>query len=458
MGGLLAALNSGKTGLFANQKLIEIAGHNISNVNTPGYSRQHAEVVQAPSLNFNGFFIGTGVRIASIEREHDVFLTNQLRQKYMALGEESGKTSPLTELESVFNISEQNLAAEIDNFFDSWQELSANPHGQIERDLVMRRGATLADAFHATAQGLINIQQNINNSLASKFEAVNTKLQEVADLNERINAIEATGQPANAPRDRRDYLVEELSHTLGVYAYEENNKMVTVQLPGGLPLVQGTTALPLNGVTIGQDIQFQVQYGSTALDVSQDNLGGEFKGLVYVRDQLIPAIKGDLDKIAYDLVTTINTQHQAGVGLDGISRDFFTSLTVETDASQKIAVQVQSTDEIAAGASTAPGDNTNAQLIAALRDQKIINGTDTFIEAYGKISATVGLEANQNQLSLQGTEDALVQLQNMRDGLVGVSLEEEMINLIQFQSAFEASAKLLATVDEMMDTLLSFVR
>jgi len=458
MGGLLAALNSGKTSLFANQKLIEIAGHNISNANTPGYSRQHAEVVQAPSLNFNGFFIGTGVRIASIEREHDVFLTNQLRQKNTALGEESGKTSPLTELENVFNISEQNLATEIDNFFDSWQELSTNPGGQIERDLVIRRGTTLADAFHATAQELTNIQQNINNSLASKLDAVNVKLQEVADLNERINAIEATGQSANSPRDRRDYLVEELSLTLGVYAYEENNNMVTIQLPGGLPLVQGTTALSLNGVTVGQDIQFQVQYGNTTLDVSQNNLGGEFKGLVYVRDNLITAVKGDLDKIAYNLATEINTQHQAGVGLDGISRDFFTPLAVETNASQNIAVQVQTTDEIAAGATTAPGDNTNAQLIAALLDQKIINGTDTFIEAYGKISSTVGLEANQNQLSLQGTEDALVQLQNLRDGLVGVSLEEEMINLIQYQSAFEASAKLLATVDEMMDTLISFVR
>jgi flagellar hook-associated protein 1 FlgK len=458
MSGLSAALNSAKTGLFTNQKLTEIAGNNINNVNTPGYSRQRGEVASLPTLEINGYFIGTGSKVDSITREHNVFITRQICAKNETLGEESAKSIPMTELENIFNISEQNLATEIDRFFDSWQELATNPSGQIERDIVIQRGDKLADAFHETALGLDRVQQDINDSFVAEIDAINLKLGQVAELNRRIADIEATGQTANAYHDQRDILLQELSKTLGVQSYKENNGMVTVQLAGGLPLVQLDDVLALESVQVGQDLHFQLRYDNVVIELGLNNFGGQFKGMLSIRDEMVPYLNNSLDNMAYNLVNEVNAQHQAGVGLDNLSHLFFNALAAENNASHNIGLAVQNANEIAVGASAAPGDNTNAQIIASLRSKKMVGGNETLSEAYGRMSSTVGIEAAQSRLALSGTEDALIQLENLREGIAGVSLEEEMINLIQYQAGFEASSKFLSIVDEMMASLLTLKR
>jgi flagellar hook-associated protein 1 FlgK len=458
MSGLLAALNSSKTGLLTSQKLIEVTGNNITNVNTPGYSRQKAIIGELPALEFKGYFIGLGARVEDVRREYDVFLTRQLISKNNGFGEESGQSTPLAELERIFNVSEQNLSSEIDRFFDAWHELSANPGGQIERDMVIRQGNMIADTFLNTALSLDRVNEDINTALVAKIDTVNVQLAEIAELNKRIAGIEATGVSANAFRDRRDLLVNELSYNLGIRCFEENNNMLTVTLPGGLPLVQLDMAATLAGTQTGSDLLLSVNFDAASLEVNQNNLGGEFKGLLTVRDEIVPAMQNSLDTMAYSFVTEINVQHQAGVGLDGLSHLFFNDLAVETEASKNITVAITDTSQVAAGATSAPGDNTNALLMGALREKKIVNSTDTLSDAYGKISAAIGLEAHRNQISLAASEDSLIQLQNLRDSAVGVSIEEEMTNLIQYQAAFEASAKFLSIVDEMMASLLEIKR
>jgi len=180
--------------------------------------------------------------------------------------------------------------------------------------------------------------------------------------------------------------------------------------------------------------------------------------MLSIRDEIIPFLNSTLDGMAYNLVIEVNVLHQAGVGLDNNTHLFFNDLPAEDNASHNISLAVRNTNQIAAGATAAPGDNTNALLIAALRNEKIGGGNETLGEAYGKMSSTVGIEAAQSRLALDGTEDALIQLENLRDGIAGVSLEEEMINLIQYQAGFEASSKFLAIVDEMMGSLLSLKR
>ncbi len=150
MGGLLTALNAGKTSLTTNQKSIEIVGNNIANVNTEGYSRQRAELEQIPAVNFGDFFVGQGVTVSNVKRDYNVFISRQLQEKSIAFGEESGRSTPLTELERIFSISDESIASEMDRFFDSWQQLTTNPSGQVERDMVLQRGKLLGDAFRNT--------------------------------------------------------------------------------------------------------------------------------------------------------------------------------------------------------------------------------------------------------------------------------------------------------------------
>lgn len=478
MAGLLNALNAARTSLDVNQKSIEIVGNNISNVNTVGYSRQQAELSSYPSLNFGNFFIGQGVRVTDVSRNHDVFIQNQLVEKSADFGFQSSQSRPLSELERILTVTEDNLASDIDQYFDSWQELSTSPSDLVLRDIVIQRGELLATNFNNIVNDLNTVQDNINDTLISKVGDINSMMTEIADLNERIHNIEINGQSANTARDRRETLARDLASSVGAQSYYASNGMLTVQLPGGLPLVQGNSAMTLSTNTAGNQVNIELDAGGTIRTLSEKSLGGEFEGLLHLRDSFIPSLENDMDRLAYEITTQVNIQHAAGAGLDSVSgRNFFVDppnlgaappTDPWLDAARGMAVAVTLAEEIAAAeAPPAPGppaeliargDNRNALLLANLDESYLIAGTDNFNSYYGKMVSRVGIETNQNALSLQGAEDAVVQLENLRDGLVGVSLEEEMINLIQFQRGFESSAKFLTTVDEMMDTVLSIKR
>ncbi|BCO08513.1 flagellar hook-associated protein 1 [Desulfolithobacter dissulfuricans] len=470
MGGLLTALNAGKTSLSANQKSIEIVGNNIANVNTPGYSRQRAELTQIPAVNWGDFFIGQGVTVTDVQRDYDVFINRQLQEKNIDYGEELGKSNSLAELERIFSISEDNLASEIDRFFDAWQQLAANPSGLVERDTVIQRGQLLGDAFKNTYDELENVRQNINTSVLSKVDTINEQLQQIAELNDRIRQVETSGQTANAARDQRDLLIQDLSQTLGVQTYTDSQGMLAVQLPGGLPLVQGGQAMQLEAVMNGSDVNLQVNIAGSTQDIGLDQLGGEMKGLFYMRDEFIAGLRDDLDTLATEIANSVNQVHQSGTGLDGSTGlNFFldpATLSSIEHPSRNLTVVLTDANQLAAGGPTdppgtpaAPGDNTNALAMAALEREGLagLNG-DTYDAYFSKMVSSVGIEASRNDLALGGAEDALVQLQNLRDGYSGVSLDEEMIDLVQYQRGFESSAKFLSTIDEMMDSLLQLKR
>ena len=457
-GGLNAALNSGRTSLQTNQKAIEITGLNIANVNTPGYSRQAPNLTPYPALNMGDFFVGTGVTVGSIERSHDVFLDGQIKGKSSEVGLESSMSNPLAEIERSISIGEGSLSDELDQFFDSWRQLSTNPGGEVERQMVLQRGGLIANAFRNVYDETQQVRKNINNTLTSQIDGVNLRLDEVAQLNNRISALETTGQDANSDRDRRDLLLKELSGMLGVTTFETANGNATVTLPNGMPLVEGTSITHLEGYTSGNDTQLRLVFGSTTIDLDRTALGGEFRGLYEVRDVMIPDVVNRLDQLAYTFADEVNILHQAGTGLDGVAgRDFFVPPAAVAGTASSLGMNITTTGEVAAGTSSAPGDNTNSLSILQLEQQQTL-GNDTFVSYYGKIAAVVGVEANRNRQAIQGAEDSLVQLQNLRDGIDGVSIEEEMINLLQYQKGFEASAKFLATVDEMMATLLTLKR
>ena len=472
MSGIASALNAGKTALAVNQKSIEIIGSNISNVNTAGYSRQSAVLTPYPSMNFGGFFIGQGVTVTAVRRDFDTFVTNQLQHKSIEFGLQSGQSNPLAELERIFNITDQNLATEVDRFFDSWQELSANPSGMVERDIVMQRGQLLAENFHTITNDLNTVKQNINDSIISKVDGVNSRITEIAELNTRIFTIELQGQVANSARDRRDMLAKELASSLGVQTYTDAKGMMAVQLPGGMPLIQGTEAMTIEAVQTGQDLKLVLRTGGVTRQIGLNNLGGEFYGLVNIRDTVIPGLNDNLDQLAYEITQAVNDVHATGAGLDSVSgRNFFTPNPASPppaepwkEAARNMMVALTDSRHVAAAqapvppATVAPGDNRNSLDIAGLGKTVLINGSDSFTTFYGKMTSTVGSMANQNILSLGGAEDAMVQLQNMRDGLAGVSLDEEMISLIQFQRGFESSAKFLSTIDEMMMSLINLKR
>ncbi len=460
MSGINSALNIGKSAMLTGQKALEVTGNNISNVNTPGYSRQVPVFGDFPSLNMKGFAVGRGVQIDQVGREHDAFISRQIEEKNAGLGEGEAKAAPLSELERIIDISENSLAGEIDQFFGSWQELSADPGSRVARDVVMASGESLGQAFAQTVDELNGLRQNLDINLNTQVEELNARFEEITSLNQRIATIEATGQGALSDRDRRDILVNEVSNALGTRSVESaETGMVSLFLPSGIPVIQDVEAMTLGTERSGDTLNVYMQMGSQQIALHGDNTGGSFGGLMQVRDETIPGIVEEIDKLAYGLATEVNRVHQWGTGLDGVaSRAFFTQPDQPTGAASSLSVALSDYRQVAAGRSGSTGDNSNALDLAALSQAKVIDGSDTFVEFYSTLASRVGMESRQNQLALSGSEDSLMQLNNLRDAKVGVSLEEEMINLIKYQRSFEASAKFVSTVDELMDSVLSLKR
>jgi flagellar hook-associated protein 1 FlgK len=466
MSGLLGALNSGKTSLEANQVALEVAGNNIANVNTEGYSRQEVDLNTIPSFSMKGFFIGNGVSADSVQREHDDFMEAQLVSKTAEYGYQNAQTNTLTELERIFPVTDDNISSSISDFFDSVQTLSDDPSDQVARNTLLQKGQELSQKFVSTSEELTSLQSNLNLSINSSVEDINDKLEEIASLNTEIQVIELSGQGANGQRDEQEALIRDLSESIGAKTYTAGNGMAALYLPGGLPLVQGTSAMSFSVENTGTTTDLKLNIDGDQKTLTADSVGGELKGYLEMRDETIPGVLDSLDQLAYHITEEINTQHSAGVDLNGdAGTDFFEEVPNKayvlnsaeeewSGAAASMGVSITDSNQIAAGNSSAPGDNENLLAIADL-DTKKVDGNDTFTTIIGEITSDIGAKSARQQLSLSSAEDSVTQITNMKESLTGVSLEEEMIDLMKFQRSYQSSAKFLSTVDEMMETLIN---
>ena len=459
--GLTNALQTGKTSLLSAQTAIEVTGTNIANVNTKGYSRQSAEFTDYPALLLDGFFVGQGVDVGSISRGQDAFRETQLNSKSIDLGYREARSNPLSAMEQAVSISDSSLSSKIDEFFASWQSLAANPGGSVERENVLQKGAQVADAFHSAVTELESIATSTDQQLEAGMQGLNDKLAQLADLNVSIAKAAADGYSPNADLDKRDLLVRELGRELGAIPVDSGEEgMINLMLPpedGGTTLVSGGTAgeialdLPDDGPAV-----VTVTLGANETTLAGTDFGGEFAGNLEIRDTDVPKNIAELDKLAFNLATAVNAAH--GNGSPG--GDFFEiDPAVTTGSARAIKVAISNIAGVSAGTTSASGDNRNALAMAELGStpQSGLEGA-TFVGFYGSLASSIGTASSQNELALDGAQDSMVQLENMRDAKVGVSLEEEMISLMQFQKGFEASARFISTVDEMMDTIIGMKR
>jgi len=318
---------------MAQQVALEVTGHNIANANTVGYTRQVAALqatrpYAAPSLNNSTHVgqMGTGVDAAQITRIRDAFLDEQIRNETRDFGYWSIMQESLSRIEVMFSEpSNTGLRTAMDQFWESWQDLSVNPESEAVRAVVVERGMALADAFSHNYTQLKEMQEDLNSSIAIKVSAINSMTQEICNLNQQILAINVAGQQANDLLDQRDLLLDQLSGMVDINTHTDDYGMVTVQL-GGRNLVQGTQYTPLTTVTdangmnmvVWQDTGIKTVISSGELgalldlrgatDLPQDS-GAQYK-------DVIPKLIEELNTMAKTVVTSINEVHRSGYSLN----------------------------------------------------------------------------------------------------------------------------------------------
>lgn len=460
--GLSAAMEIGRNGLSIYRVASEVTSENIANVNTPGYSRQRVLLETAPPTTANGFPMGTGVRISTVERYYDGLLQKQLVNAQTTQGYDTTKSGVLQQIEPTFNeVSYDGLGAAITNFFGAWQDLTLNPTGSAERQAILSRTQILTDNFHAVSTTLTDAVSTQNASLVPMTDSINATLNNIAQLNGQIKATELVSGNANEARDQRDQLVRNLSQQIGI-TYTENSDGTTdiKYADGGASLVTGATAgsfsLTTNATTGLYDVNVTPPGGAAALVAPAT---GQLGATLALRDTIIPGYLAKVDVLASTIASQTNTQHKLGFDQNGAAGvDFFTGTTAATISLNTAGIT--GTDKIAASGSLALlGDNSNALALAQMQNQKVMSGnTATFGSYYNSLVSTVGLDV----LSAKNTEAQDIaftkQLTTLRESNSGVSLDEELTNLIKYQRSYQASAKLITTATEMMDTVIALVR
>jgi len=458
-------LSIGRNALAEQQLAINITGNNIANANTPGYTRQRVNMqsslpVAYPPPGPPGV-IGTGVTATEIQRLGDRYITEQIVNAQQDLGRWETRYGVLAQAETVFSENSGfGLSGAMDDFWNAWQGLANNPAGYPERQVLLSKSELMASTFNDAADQIERLRQDTDAQLAGNIDRINRIADQITDLNGKIEMIEHAGHNANDYRDSRDQLLKDLAGLVDFSMAEHNRGVVTVTLGDGNLLVGeppfGRLAVTFNPLSGMQDIVWD---SAPATVINGSLTGGKLGGLLEARDSLLPEYRTRLDDLAATLIGEVNTLHAAGAGLsDSVSRDFF----IGTDAAD-IAVNpaiAANVSHIAAAADPAfvPGDNGNAIAMSNLRIALTMSGaTATFDEAYQSLVTRAGFQAQESK-DYNGHQEQLLQyLENYRESIAGVSIDEEMVNLVKFQHAYDAAAKLITMVDEMMTTLINMV-
>lgn len=461
---LTSALEIGKSGMRIYQVAAEVVSENIANVNTEGYSRQRVVLETAPPTTANGFPLGTGVRISTVERYYDALLQKQLVNAGTTLGYDSKKTEVLQQIEPIFNeIAQDGLGAALSDFFSSWQDLTSNPTGSTERQAVLAKGQILVDQFHYVSSTLTTAITQQDQSIPALTGDMNQMLTSIARLNSEIRNTELSSGNANEMRDQRDLLIRQLGEKIGVSFTENADGTTDVTTTIGATtyaLVTGSQAGSFSQVVNGGTGLYDVQLtpvGGVATTVVPTT--GKLGAVLTMRDTTIPGYRTQVNTLANQLVTSVNGAHSTGFALDGVTTGLNFFNPAGTTAATIALSGITSAQIAASGTAGQAGDNANALKLAQLANANTMSGgTTTFNNYYDGLVAQIGLDVQSSQTVLKQDEAFMKQLTTLRDSNSGVSLDEELTDLIKYQRSYQASAKLITTASDMLDIVIGMIR
>lgn len=470
MTGLFSILHMGGGALAAQQMALQVTGQNIANANTPGYSRQRVSMAAAIPNQINGHLIGAGVKVASVDRIVDRFLNEQLAVESGKLTFLNSRREGFDRLEAVFADSEEyGLSGTLSAFWNAWHELSNDPGSDVTRTQLLSAGEDLSVTFNRMHADLDRIASDMDRSLVRTVDEVNELARRIADLNSKISWAESAGANANDYRDARDSLVKELSTLMNISTFEGDNGMLAVVVGNGNMLVNGDLYSRVSTVPDGSGFHdLAIEDGAGGARVITDSVtSGRIGALVTLRDSDIRKYRDHLDAIASSLIETVNLVHNQGYSIKpdiegnyvtGI--DFFTGSGAGTIA---VNPDVVSDNRLIAAASDqdmVPGDNRNALALAALQHKPFTIGghpSVRFSDFYASVLSELGSEVRQATSAAAHGSSVVSQLTSFRESVSGVSLDEEMVNLMVFQHSYAASARLVSTIDELVQSILAMV-
>ena len=436
MAGLIGSLHSAGTGMSVSQASIQTTSHNINNMNTPGYSRQKVEQSAKSAYSNPGYNsslgpgqLGTGVQATDIVRIRNTFYDFQYRNETHNYGQTSIKYQHYTNMEKIFNEpSDSAISSSMSEFFSSWQELSKSPNDAGAKDIVIQNAKYLANNISTVKSKLDQLSSQAEKKLNDDVSEINDMLNQIRDLNKDIKLIQGSGKTPNDLMDKRDAVIDDLSYKLNL-ENSDVQKLINKKLEDGTP------------VTLDELKNIK-------------GVSGEIQGSLDMIDK-ISEYTDDLTNLAKGLSQAVNNILN---GKDANNTDAIPStnqVIFEFNADEDPIIKAN--DKLLDSPKDLFITADVAQKMYNLKDEKItIDGEDITIgNYYNNIIQKLGNESKEVIRAEKNQSKLIEEIDNLRLNVSGVSLDEEMVNLIQFQHSYNASAKVISTIDSLLDVVVN---
>jgi len=449
-----------RSALLAQQRAVSIASNNIANANTEGYSRQRAELTPSLAIQWPYGAIGTGVELGSVQRARDGVLDRSVRDQTSLAAGFQQRFQSLQPIEDVIaEPTNAGLSATLDAYWSAWGDLSNDPTSSGARVQVQQAGRAVTDVFRRLDRGFTEATATGVETMQVQVRELNQITSEIASINQRIVDFEASGNPANNLRDQRDLLTDKLAELLPVNVVLRSDGSTGVYLDG-TSIVDGAVSRPVTLASVSGVYQLQLTSGVQVTTGPSGTLGAT---LDLVNNE-IPVLRQSIDDLASAFVGSINALHQTGTNPSGNTGvDFFDPAGTTARTIALSAAVLGDPQEISAGTPDGTGQyqagqNDIALGMSQMRDAaQAALGGQTLSGFYSDFVVDVGIAVSGARGSFQAYDTARLQAESRRTEISGVSIDEELIDLMRFQQAFEAAARLVNTADEMMQTVLGMV-
>ncbi|WP_308636646.1 flagellar hook-associated protein FlgK [Paenibacillus silvisoli] len=512
-------IETAKRSLFTQTAALNTTGHNIANANTAGYSRQVVSMTASRPMEYPGLSrsvapgqLGTGVEFTSITRIRQSYLDDQFRNESKSLGGWEIQTDTLSKLESIMNEpSESGIRTVLDNFWKSWSDLSKDPESVTSRKIVRENAIALTDAFNQTSRQLSDLSADLTNNIQVKVDEINSITQTIANLNSEIQRVEGLGDDANDLRDQRDLLTDDLSKIVNITVLN-TAQGYNISI-GGIELTAGGATTKITYDTLDEafgngdgtgDLKNGEVFGmffskekyiadyQKQLDVLANTVANGDVTITIPAGSILPEgttlrdengndiqFAGPARELTKDIkviVNGLNGLHKLGYTFSTPAKngeDFFTSGSGEITASS-----IRLNANIAADASliatslrtsgtgqnetAVKGNNTLAVLMFALKDNKFSfsstgNGvtSGSIDDFYRSVVGQLGVQSQEAMRQLNNQQVLVEQVESRRQSISGVSIDEEMSNMIKYQHAYGAASRFMTAYDEMLEKLIN---
>jgi flagellar hook-associated protein 1 FlgK len=468
MPGVRSIFDIGVGALTASELSLQTVSNNVANASTPGYSREEAVLDTATPMPSSVGLLGNGVKVSEVRRFTDQYLDDTIQKKNSDLQFQQTSEQYLQQMQSILSEDNSQLTTNITGFFNAWQDLSTDPASVSPRIEVQAQGENLASSVRTVYSDLTGLQSEINSTVGQEVDNINNLTSELADLNQNIANGGTDGQ-ANEYLDQQTALLNQLSGELGIVSFKDKLGRVTVLTTNGNALVDDSNHWNLQVSDPNATGSFRVNWedsNGNLSDITTKITNGTLGSLLYERDVDAQGFINQLNTLAQTITTQVNQIHQTGYNLNqttGVA--FFTPLTQNYAAGMSVSNDVQNDVNNIASTSSPdqPTDNDIALGIAGLANGNLpftVNGSTTQttpVDFASSMESSVGeLTQNAQNLATYQTNTMSV-LTQQQQSVEGVSLDEELTKLMQYQNAYQASAQLISTADNFLTTVLNMV-